>query len=112
MKMRTTSLRTKKQLLSIGVDVGSVNGAISVVNEEGKILLLTKAPTYQTEVKSKRNKSKLNKTTGKYEADFRKRNWVDFKGIRDVLQPFIKHEIIYTVERIQQEWSLVPPVSN
>ena len=102
MKMRTTSLRTKKQLLSIGVDVGSVNGAISVVNEEGKILLLTKAPTYQTEVKSKRNKSKLNKTTGKYEADFRKRNWVDFKGIRDVLQPFIKHEIIYTVERIQQ----------
>lgn len=102
MKMRTTSLRTKKQLLSIGIDVGSVNGAISVVNEEGKILLLTKAPVYQTEVKSKRNKSKLNRVTGKYEADFRKRNWVDFRKVGEVLQPFTEHKIIYTIERIQQ----------
>ena len=102
MKMRTTSLRTKKQLLSIGIDVGSVNGAISVVNEEGKILLLTKAPIYQTEIKSKRNKSKLNKATGKYEADFRKRNWVDFRKVGEVLQPFTEHKIIYTIERIQQ----------
>ena len=57
----------KTKLISIGIDVGSVNGAISVTDEDGKILVLTKAPIYQTEIKSKRNKSKLNKETGKYE---------------------------------------------
>jgi hypothetical protein len=100
--MRTVSLKTKNKLISIGIDVGSVNGAISVVSEDGEILLLTKAPTYQTEVKSKRNKSKLNKETGKFEADFRKRNWVDFKELRELLKPFINNPIIYTIERIQQ----------
>ena len=99
--MRTASLKTKK-LLSIGIDVGSTNGAVSVVNEEGKVLLLIKAPTYQTEVKSKRNKSKLNKETGKFEADFRKRNWVDFKRLREIMSPFVSNSIIYTIERIQQ----------
>ena len=92
----------KNKIISIGIDVGSVNGAISVVSEEGEILLLTKAPTYQTEVKSKRNKSKLNKETGKFEADFRKRNWVNFKELRELLKPFINNSIIYTIERIQQ----------
>lgn len=102
--MKTTTASSKKtnKLISIGIDVGSINGAISVVSEEGEILLLTKAPTYQTEVKSKRNKSKLNKLTGKFEADFRKRNWVDFKKLREMLQPFIRNPIIYTIERIQQ----------
>lgn len=95
-------MKTKNKLISIGIDVGSVNGAISVVSEDGEILLLTKAPTYQTEVKSKRNKSKLNKETGKFEADFRKRNWVDFKKLRELLKPFINNPIIYTIERIQQ----------
>ena len=95
-------MKTKNKLISIGIDVGSVNGAISVVSEDGEILLLTKAPTYQTEVKSKRNKSKLNKETGKFEADFRKRNWVDFKELRELLKPFIDNPIIYTIERIQQ----------
>ena len=92
----------KTNLISIGIDVGSKNGAISVVSEEGEILLLTKAPIYQTEVKSKRNKSKLNKETGKFEADFRKRNWVDFKQLRELLLPYISKSIIYTIERIQQ----------
>lgn len=101
MKMRIVSLKTKK-LISIGIDVGSTNGAISVISEDGEILLLTKAPIYQTEVKSKRNKSKLNKTTGKFEADFRKRNWVDFKVLRELLKPFISSSVIYTIERIQQ----------
>ena len=91
-----------KNFLSIGIDVGSVNGAISVVSEDGEILLLTKAPIYQTEVKSKRNKSKLNKLTGKFEADFRKRNWVNFKELKDILFPFVENPIIYTIERIQQ----------
>jgi hypothetical protein len=101
MKKKTVSLKTK-DFLSVGIDVGSVNGAISVVSEEGEILLLTKAPTYQTEIKSKRNKSKLNRATGKFEADFRKRNWVDFKELKDILLPFIENPIIYTIERIQQ----------
>ena len=95
-------MKTKNALISIGIDVGSTNGAISVVSEEGEILLLTKAPIYQTEVKSKRNKSKLNKETGKFEADFRKRNWVNFKELREILKPFINNSIIYTIERIQQ----------
>lgn len=99
--MRIVSLKTKK-LISIGIDVGSTNGAISAISEDGEILLLTKAPIYQTEVKSKRNKSKLNKATGKFEADFRKRNWVDFKVLRELLKPFISSSIIYTIERIQQ----------
>ena len=99
--MKTTSLKTKK-LLSIGIDVGSTNGAISVVSEDGEILLLTKAPIYQTEIKSKRNKSKLNRETGKFEADFRKRNWVDFKALRELFQPFTSNRIIYTIERIAQ----------
>lgn len=95
-------MKTKDNVLSIGIDVGSINGAISIVSEEGEILLLTKAPTYQTEVKSKRNKSKLNKETGKFEADFRKRNWVDFKKMGDIFKPYIGRRIIYTIERIQQ----------
>ena len=93
------SLKTK--LISIGIDVGTVNGAISIVDEDGKILVLTKAPYYQTEIKSKRNKSKLNKTTGKFEADFKKRSWVDFKKLKEVFEPFKKNKIIYTIERIQ-----------
>ena len=103
-RKRIASLKTKssKKILSIGIDVGSVNGAISVVSEEGEILLLTKAPVYQTEIKSKRNKSKLNKSTGKFEANFRKRNWVDFKVFRELLKDFIESPIIYTIERIQQ----------
>ena len=100
LKTRIVSLKTS--LISIGIDVGSKNGAISVVSEEGEILLLTKAPIYQTEIKSKRNKSKLNKETGKFEADFRKRNWVDFKQLRELLLPYISKSIIYTIERIQQ----------
>ena len=96
------SSKTSKKLISIGVDVGTVNGAISVVSEDGEILLLTKAPTYQTEIKSKRNKSKLNKETGKFEPDFKKRNWVDFKSLGELLKQWAGFPIIYTIEKIQQ----------
>ena len=99
--MTKHSSKTRK-LISIGVDVGSTNGALSIVSEDGEILLLTKAPIYKTEVKSKRNKSKLNKLTGKFEADFRKRSWVDFKALKEILSPYINNRIIYTIERIQQ----------
>ena len=87
-------------LLSIGVDVGTVNGAIAVVDENLKIRLLTKAPTYQTIVKSKRNKSKINKETLKYEKDYRKRTWVDFKELNSIFRPFIGSDVIYTIEKI------------
>lgn len=100
----TSSVKTSK-LISIGIDVGTVNGAISIVDEDGNILLLTKAPYYQTEIKSKRNKSKLNKETGKYEADFRKRNWVDFTQLRKLFEPYLKCPKIYTIERIMNRAS-------
>ena len=96
-----TSLTKTYKLISIGIDVGTVNGAVSVVDEDGKVLILTKAPYYQTEIKSKRNKSKLNKATGKFEADFKKRSWVDFKKLKEVFEPFKKNKTIYTIERIQ-----------
>ena len=91
---------TKNKVISIGIDVGSSNGAISVVDEDLKILLLTKVPTYQTLVLSKRNKSKLNKETMLYEKDYKKRNWVDFKALRELLNPFLQKNIIYTIEKI------------
>ena len=100
--MRKISLPKIKKLISIGVDVGSSNGAIGVVDEDGKILVLTKTPTYQTLIKSKRNKSKLNRETGKFEADFRKRTWVDFKKLRDLLREYTDYNIIYTIEHISQ----------
>ena len=90
----------KSKLISIGVDVGSVNGAISIVDEDLNILLLTKAPTYQTEIKSRRNKSKLNKETNKFEKDFRKRNWVDFKKVGELFEEYKDKDVIYTIERI------------
>ena len=92
------SLQTK--IISVGIDVGSTNGAISIVDEELKIHLLSKAPTYQTEIKSRRNKSKINKETMKYEKDYRKRTWVDFKGIFNIFKPYLNCKIIYTIENI------------
>ena len=88
------------KLISIGIDVGSSNGAIAIVDNNLNIIYLAKVPTYQTELKYKRNKSKLNKETGKYEVDFRKRTWVDFKAFREILNPYIKNKIIYTIEKI------------
>ena len=93
----TTSLQNK--IVSVGIDVGSQNGAISVVDEGLKILLLTKTPIYQTEIKSRRNKSKLNKETGKFEKDFRKRSWVDFEKVGELFKPFKKCKVIYTLEK-------------
>lgn len=95
----TSSRKTK--LISVGVDVGTINGAISVVDEDGKILVLTRTPIYQTEIKSRRNKSKLNKETGKYEADFRKRTWVEFRKLREIFEPYLDFKILYTIEKMQ-----------
>lgn len=89
----------KSKVLSVGIDVGSLNGAISVVDEDLKILLLTKSPVIQTEIKSRRNKSKLNKETLKYEKDYRKKSWVDFKKVGELFKPFIGKKVIYSLER-------------
>lgn len=89
----------KNKIISIGIDTGSVNGAISVVDEDLKVLLLTKVPIYQTEVKSRRNKSKLNKETGKFEKDYRKRSWVDFRAVGRLLEPYKDLTILYTLEK-------------
>lgn len=91
---------SKNKLLSVGVDVGSTNGAISVVDEDLHILLLTKAPVYQTISKTKRNKSKLNKETMMYEKDYRKKNWVDFKAVGEMFKDYEGTKNIYTIERI------------
>lgn len=91
---------SKNKLVSIGVDVGTVNGAIAIVDEDMNILLLTKAPTFQTELKHKRNKDKLNKETGKFERDYRKKNWIDFKKVGELLTPYRGQKILYTVERL------------
>lgn len=90
----------KNKLISIGVDVGTVNGAIAIVDEDMSILLLTKAPTFQTELKHKRNKDKLNRETGNFERDFRKKNWVDYKKLGEIFAPYRDKKVIYTVERL------------
>lgn len=91
---------SQTKLISIGIDVGSVNGAISIVDESGKVLVLKKAPVRSTNVTSKRVKSKLNKETGKYETCYRKRNWVDFKLLREIFEPYLKYNKIYTIEKM------------
>ena len=90
----------KKKLISIGIDVGSTNGAIGIIDSNLKILYASKVPVYQTINKSKRNKSKLNKKTMKYEKDYRKKAWVDFKEIGKVFKPFLSKNLLYTVEKV------------
>ena len=90
----------KKKLISIGIDVGSTNGAIGIIDENLNVLYVSKVPIYQTENRSKRNKSKLNKQTMKYEKDYKKRNWVDFRELGKVFKPFLSKSIVYTVEKV------------
>lgn len=88
------------KLISIGIDVGSANGAMAIVDGNLNTIYVAKVPTYQTELKYKKNKRKLNKDTGKFEVNYRKRTWVDFKAFRDILEPYVKNNIIYTIEKI------------
>ena len=90
----------RKKLISIGIDVGSTNGAIGIIDEDLNILYVGKVPTYQTENKSKRNKSKLNKKTMKYEKDYRKKNWVDFREVGKIFKPYLSKKLIYTIEKV------------
>lgn len=90
-------------LVSIGVDVGARNGAIAVIDENFKILYLNKAPYFEVEMAkttANRNKPKLNKETRQYEVSYKKRSWTDYTKLRDIFKPFIKHKIVYTMERV------------
>ena len=100
MTQKKMTRSSQNKLISIGVDVGTVNGAIAIVDEDMQILLLTKAPTFQTELKHKRNKDKLNKETGKFERDYRKKSWLDFKEVGKLFKPYVGRRVIYTIERL------------
>lgn len=92
-------------LISIGVDVGTKNGAIAVIDEEFNILHLGKAPYVEKDMahtSKNRVKPKLNKETGKYEVTYKKRTWTDYSAFRELFKPFIKkgNQIVYTIERV------------
>ena len=89
-------------LLSIGVDPGGRNGAISVIDTNLNILLVESAPFYLVENKNKKLKPKLNKQTGMFEDRYSSRAWTDFKKLGEVYKPFInkRNKIIYTIEKV------------
>lgn len=92
-------------LISIGVDVGTKNGAIAIIDEEFRILHLGKAPYFEKDMAhtaKNRVKPKLNKETGKYEIAYKKRSWTDFTQFRKLFEPYVNdnYEIIYTVEKV------------
>ena len=89
------------QVISVGVDPGSRNGAIAIIDANLNILYLSKAPFYLTESKSKKLKPKLNKETGLYETDYKKHAWTDFKGLREIYEPYVgKYDIVYSIEKV------------
>ena len=103
--VKTTSENYYRMLLSIGVDVGTKNGAIAVIDEDFNILHLGKAPYFEKDMAHtarNRVKPKLNKETGKYEITYKKRSWTDFHAFRGLFKPYIarKYKIIYTVEKV------------
>ena len=92
-------------LISVGVDVGTKNGAIAIIDEEFNILHLGKAPYFEKDMAHtarNRVKPKLNKETGKYETTYKKRSWTDYSAFRELFQPFVKksNKIVYTIERV------------
>ncbi len=91
---------TKMSLISVGVDVGSAHGAIAIIDTDMNILHLDMAPSYIVVNKSKRLKDKLNKKTGIYEKDYAKKKWSDFLTLRELYAPYIKNDIVYTVEKV------------
>lgn len=87
-------------LLSVGVDVGSAHGAIAIINTDMNILHLDLAPSYVVLNKNKRLKDKLDKKTGEYVHDYAKKKWSDFLTLRELYAPYIKNDIVYTVEKV------------
>ena len=92
-------------LISIGVDVGTKNGAIAIIDEEFNILHLGKAPYFEKDMAhtaKNRVKPKLNKVTGKYEVTYKKRSWTDYSAFRELFKPYLSEttEVVYTIERV------------
>lgn len=92
-------------LISIGVDVGAKNGAISIIDENFNILYLGKAPYFEVDMShtsKNRVKPKLNKETGKFEVTYKKRSWTDYTKFREIFEPYVnkKYQIVYTIERV------------
>lgn len=92
-------------LISVGVDVGAKNGAISIIDENFNILYLKKAPYIEVDMShtsKNRVKPKLNKETGKYEVTYKKRSWTDYTKFREIFEPYVKKKckIIYTIEKV------------
>lgn len=92
-------------LISIGIDVGTKNGAIAIIDEEFEILHLGKAPFKEVDMAhtaKNRVKPKLNKATGKYEVTYKKRSWTDYSAFRDLFKPYLSEttKIVYTVEKV------------
>ena len=85
---------------SIGIDPGTKNGAIAIIDSGMKIHYLSKAPYYSVDVKSKKVKPKLNKETGKYETAYRQRTYTDFKALNEIFAPYQGRENILTIEKV------------
>ena len=93
--------KNNSRLISIGIDPGTKNGAIAIVDDNLNIIYLAKAPFISVDIKSKKVKPKLNKETGKFEVAYRQRTWTDFRNLRDIFLPFVNDRIIFTVEKVQ-----------
>lgn len=89
-----------RRLISIGIDPGSSNGAIAIIDSNLNILKLTYAPYYIVKSSTRQNKRKLNKETQIFEKDYRSFKWSDAKLIGEELKPFVGNDIVYTIERV------------
>jgi hypothetical protein len=90
-------------IYSVGVDTGSKNGALAIIDKNLNIVSIQKTPYYTTDIKSRKLKNLvLDKESGKYKIGYRKRSWVDYTSVGDLVKPLIKktNQIIYTVERV------------
>lgn len=87
-------------LISIGVDIGTKNGALAIIDSNLNILQLINTPYYEVASKTKQNKPKLNKETGKYEKDFKKSTWTDSVKLGKIYTPYLKNNIIYSIEKV------------
>lgn len=90
----------ENKIISIGIDPGSRNGAIAVIDSDLNILKLTKAPFKEEVVKSAKLKRKLNKDTNIYENSYKKRAWTSYEELKDILMPFKDNNIIYSLEKV------------
>lgn len=89
-----------RKLLSVGFDPGSRNGSVAIIDSDLNILVLQKLPFVEVEVKSRKLKPKLNKESGRFEKNFKKRAWTDFTKLRPIFIDYIKNDIICTIEKV------------